>query len=152
MKRRLIALAAVSLMLVACGETDGADPTTTVPDPTTTIPTDDDTTTTTAADGSTTTTADDGTTTTTTPPQTADHTIRITGFSFVGPASIGVGETVEVVNEDAVPHTWTSADNLWSSGTLTGTDTFLHTFEDEGTFSFVCSIHPEMTGSITVGG
>lgn len=139
MIRRIVLVTAFGLLIAACGGTGDPDSTTTTgAGPTTTV--------------ALTTTTAGGETTTTEPSAAADHTIRIFGFAFIGPAEIQVGETVEVVNQDAVPHTWTSTDGLWASGTLSGTSTFRHTFEEEGTFGFHCTIHPEMTGSITVGG
>lgn len=126
---RLLTLVVVcSLAMVACGDESGGDTTTTAGDPTTTL-------------GSPTTGA------------TGDEaSIVISGFAFNGPATISAGTTVTVTNDDAVPHTWTSEDGAFNSGTLAGGETFDFTFENPGEFAYFCSIHAEMTGSITVEG
>jgi len=126
---RLLTLVVVcSLAMVACGDESGGDTTTTAGDPTTTL-------------GSPTTGA------------TGDEaSIVISGFAFNGPATISAGTAVTVTNDDAVPHTWTSEDGAFNSGTLAGGETFDFTFENPGEFAYFCSIHAEMTGSITVEG
>lgn len=76
--------------------------------------------------------------------------ITISGFAFSGADSVRVGDTIVITNQDGVAHTWTEVDRSFDSGTL-GTDgTFEHTFEEAGVFDYFCSIHPEMTGTITV--
>lgn len=77
--------------------------------------------------------------------------IDITGLSFGDPVTIGVGETVEVQNNDTVGHTWTSDDDLFDVSLDTG-DTTTHTFDEAGEYSFVCTIHPGMTGTLSVEG
>lgn len=86
------------------------------------------------------------------PDETAGASINIAGSSFGGPVTVSVGETVEVTNTDAIPHTWTSEGGVFASGTLAQGDTFSFTFEEAGTYPFICSIHPSMTGTITVEG
>ncbi len=78
--------------------------------------------------------------------------ITIEDFDFGDPLSAVVGETVTVTNADGVPHTWTSTEDFFDSGSLGGGDSFSFTFEEAGDYSFFCSIHPSMTGSITVSG
>jgi plastocyanin len=96
------------------------------------------------------TTAAEATTTTAGSSQPA-ATITISGFSFGDPVTVQVGDTVAVVNNDGVPHTWTSEDDLFNlslSGGAQGT----FTFEEPGEYAFFCTIHPSMTGTITVEG
>jgi plastocyanin len=89
----------------------------------------------------------------TTPDGGSSGQIVISGFSFGSPQTVAVGTTVTVTNDDGVGHTWTSVDDLWDSGTLATGDEFSHTFEEAGTFSFICKIHSgQMGGSITVEG
>lgn len=78
--------------------------------------------------------------------------IVISGFAFNGPESVPVGTTVEVRNNDSAPHTWTSADGVFDSGTLAMTESFEFTFDEPGEYPFFCAIHPSMTGTITVTG
>ncbi len=79
-------------------------------------------------------------------------TITISGFSFGAPITIQAGETVTVTNDDSVTHTWTSRDGEFSSGSLNVGESFQFTFETPGVYEFFCSIHPAMTGSLTVEG
>jgi plastocyanin len=95
----------------------------------------------------------DAATTTTTTSEDGDG-VAIKDFAF-GPDElfVSVGETVRWTNdEDGVGHTTTSDDGVWQSGTLNPGDTFEHTFDDAGTFTYFCSIHPSMTATITVEG
>lgn len=78
--------------------------------------------------------------------------IEIRDFSFGEPLTVPVGTTVTVVNRDGVTHTWTNPDGLWDSGNLTQGAEFAFTFEEPGTYRFVCTIHPTMEGEITVTG
>lgn len=80
--------------------------------------------------------------------------VVIKDFSFA-PAELVVaaGTTVTFVNrENGVAHTSTSDDGAWKSGNLNPDDTFSFTFEEPGTFSYFCSIHPGMKAVITVEG
>lgn len=82
----------------------------------------------------------------------APPTITIAGFAFSGPASVSVGDTVEVVNNDGVTHTWTSEEDGVFNLSLAGGASGTFTFEEPGDYQFFCAIHPSMTGSITVEG
>jgi plastocyanin len=135
--RILSSLTATVLLLAACAADPGTTTTTAQDGATTTVP----------APGETTTEA-----TTTVPSGDADHQMVISGFAFSGPDTVRVGDTILVINDDTFPHTWTSEDGGWASGTLSTGQTFFYTFETAGTFDFLCTIHPEMTGTITVEG
>ncbi len=82
----------------------------------------------------------------------ASAEITIADFSFSGDSSVGVGDTVEVTNNDSVGHTWTAVDGEFDSGTLAEGESFEFTFEEAGEFDYFCQIHPQMTGTITVEG
>ena len=80
--------------------------------------------------------------------------VVIQDFAFA-PAElvVAVGTTVTFVNqENGVAHTSTSDDGAWKSGNLNPDDTFSFSFEEPGTFSYFCSIHPGMKAVITVEG
>jgi plastocyanin len=65
--------------------------------------------------------------------------------------TVAVGDTVTWSNDDEVPHDVTA--DSFSSGDPGGMqpgDTFEHTFEEAGTFDYVCTVHPGMEGSVTV--
>ena len=69
------------------------------------------------------------------------------------PLTIKVGDTVEWVNKDPTMHTTTSDSGdpaSWDSGPLATNATFSFTFTKTGTYTYHCSIHPFMTGTITV--
>lgn len=92
---------------------------------------------------------------TTSPPSDdggANAEITIADFAFSGGDSVSVGDTVEVTNNDSVAHTWTAVDEEFDSGNLATGDSFEFTFEEAGEFDYVCQIHPQMTGTITVEG
>ena len=83
-----------------------------------------------------------------------DGEITILDFSF-GPAGmdIAVGDTITWTNNpESVGHTTTSDDGLWESPVIRAGETFQHTFTESGRFTYFCSIHPSMKGSITVEG
>jgi predicted lipoprotein with Yx(FWY)xxD motif/plastocyanin len=107
---------------------------------------------TTAAAAPTTTTTAPPTTTTTTAREAATASIRIENFAYSPPAlQVAGGTVVTATNADSAPHTWTADDGSWDSGTLGQGDGFQHTFDDPGTFSYHCAIHPSMRGTVAVG-
>jgi plastocyanin len=81
-------------------------------------------------------------------------TITISGFAFVPDCfTASASQAIEIVNEDTVPHNFTIPD----------TEIFVpvspeDTFRGEpasgviepGTYDFLCTIHPTMTGEVTV--
>ena len=85
--------------------------------------------------------------------QSADdaNTIVMKSFHFA-PVSLTVkaGDTVTWRNMDEEPHTVVSETALFRSGALDTNDAFTFTFDKPGTYKFVCSIHPQMTGTIVV--
>jgi len=64
--------------------------------------------------------------------------------------TIKAGSTVRWTNKDDIPHTVTSDSNLFSSPTLDTNQAFQFTFEKPGRFLYFCTLHPMMTGVITV--
>jgi len=81
----------------------------------------------------------------------ADHAVAISGFSYSpGSVTVAVGDTVTWTNSDAQAHTATADDGSWNAGTLTNGASGTVTFSTAGTFRYVCSIHPEMSGTVTV--
>lgn len=78
-------------------------------------------------------------------------TVRMQGLAFSPQVdTVALGGTVTWRNDDAVAHNTTSDDNLWSSGTMDTGDTYSHTFSEEGTFPYECTLHAGMTGTIVV--
>jgi plastocyanin len=65
--------------------------------------------------------------------------------------TVSVGDTVTWTNNDTVEHDVT-ADGFSSGepGGMAPGDTFDHTFQEAGTFDYVCTVHPGMEGTVTV--
>ena len=80
----------------------------------------------------------------------ADRTVDIAGFAFApGTVTVTVGDTVTWTNSDQVGHTATSAGNFDTESIAPG-GTSAITFSTAGTFAYVCTIHPTMTGTVVV--
>ena len=77
----------------------------------------------------------------------ADSSVTIAGFAFApATVTIQVGDSVTWTNEDSTPHTATAGDGSFDTGQLANGDSEAVTFDTAGTFAYVCSIHPQMTG------
>ena len=81
----------------------------------------------------------------------ADSPVSIAGFAF-DPATvtIQVGDSVTWTNADSVAHTATAGDGSFDTGSIANGDSETVTFDTAGTFAYICSIHPQMTGSVVV--
>jgi plastocyanin len=77
--------------------------------------------------------------------------VEITKFAFT-PKEITVapGTKITWTNHDETPHTVTSNDKSFASKGLDTDDKFEHTFASEGDFSYICTVHPFMTGVVHV--
>lgn len=82
---------------------------------------------------------------------TGGATVSIQNFAFTPDTlTITAGTTVTWTNNDTVAHTVTSTDGAFDSGTINPGETFTFTFSASGTFTYVCSFHPNMTASVVV--
>src|SRR5215218_8101580 len=86
-----------------------------------------------------------------------EMTVSIQDFFFdPDQLSVAPGTTVTWVNEGEAPHTVTSTDGKeLDSATLQPGDTYSFTFKEDDageTYAYQCTIHPEMTASVTVSG
>jgi plastocyanin len=82
-----------------------------------------------------------------------DMTVSIQDFFFSpDQMTVAPGTTVTWVNDGQQPHTSTADDGTWDSGTLQPGDDYSFTFDQPGTYTYHCSIHPDMTATITVSG
>jgi plastocyanin len=80
----------------------------------------------------------------------ADQAVAISGFTFSPrTVTVGVGDTVTWTNSDAQAHTATSG-SAWDTGAIGGGDSASVTFRSAGTYDYVCSFHPAMTGRVVV--
>ncbi|MEO6317676.1 MAG: cupredoxin domain-containing protein [Acidimicrobiales bacterium] len=87
-------------------------------------------------------------------PGEAVTAIEIVDFTF-GPkeATVAVGDTLTWTNVDSAVHTVTGKENeLLLSDDLAQDATYEVTFEEAGTFEYMCKFHPNMLGTITVEG
>ncbi len=68
------------------------------------------------------------------------------------PADLTVnrGTTVTWTNDDGVDHTVTANDKTFDSSNVSPGQSFSFTFDQSGAFDYHCSIHPGMTGRVTV--
>jgi Plastocyanin len=70
---------------------------------------------------------------------------------FVPPEiTVSVGTTVTWTNDDATIHTVTDKGGSFDSSIIAPTATWENTFETAGEFNYYCSLHPFMTGKVTV--
>jgi plastocyanin len=83
--------------------------------------------------------------------------VKIVDFGYQTPAlTVRVGTSVSWSNTGAAEHSVTSTSinatttGAWDSGKLATGQVFSHTFDAAGTFAYRCTVHPAMTGTITV--
>jgi plastocyanin len=77
--------------------------------------------------------------------------VTIAGFAF-SPAALTIeaGTTVTWTNQDSATHTATADDGSFDTGDIAQGASASVTFDTPGTFTYHCSIHPNMVASITV--
>ena len=77
--------------------------------------------------------------------------ISIDKFSFA-PKEITIEPETRIVwtNHDETPHTVASNDKSFASKGLDTDDKFEHTFDREGDFGYICTVHPFMAGVVHV--
>lgn len=87
---------------------------------------------------------------TATPALADDVAVKIDNFIF-GPKELKVkaGTTVTWTNEDDIPHTVVSPNNFRSKA-LDTDGKYSFTFTTPGTYTYFCSLHPHMTGTVVV--
>jgi LPXTG-motif cell wall-anchored protein len=77
--------------------------------------------------------------------------VTIADFQFT-PAQITVnqGDTVTWTNNGPTAHSATAPDGSFDTGIFPAGQSRTHTFNDAGTFSYICTPHPNMHGTIVV--
>jgi len=63
---------------------------------------------------------------------------------------IGLNNTVIWTNDDSAEHTVTATDGSFGSGYIEPGQTYIHTFTTPGTYTYYCTIHPWMRGTVIV--
>lgn len=78
-----------------------------------------------------------------------ENTVIIENYKFQ-PAEITIksGETITWINKDSVKHTATG--DSFDSGLFGKNESFQQTFEETGTFDYICTPHPYMEGKVIV--
>jgi plastocyanin len=125
-----IALLAVSpFVAVACGDDDdGGGTTTSAAESATTV-----------SEGS----GDSG--------GSGDVTIVIDDVAFQTPdVTVEAGQSVTWDNQDNQPHTATGENSSFATDRINAGESKTVTFDEVGTFPYICSFHPFMKGTVTV--
>jgi plastocyanin len=79
--------------------------------------------------------------------------ISIDNFKYVPDTlTVPAGTKVTWTNHDDMPHTVTSAGKpkALASEALDTDDQFSHVFAEPGTYNYLCTIHPKMSGQVIV--
>jgi len=77
--------------------------------------------------------------------------VEIEDFAYnPDPVTIEEGGKVIWKNRDAAPHTATAEDGSFDTGTIEEDKLKSETFKEPGTYAYVCSIHPQMHGTVEV--
>lgn len=84
-------------------------------------------------------------------PAPTTHTVIIENMRFQ-PETLTVarGDTIVWVNKDPVPHTATSKDGAFDSGTVLAEESWSFTARQQGEFAYSCTFHPTMTATLQV--
>ena len=77
--------------------------------------------------------------------------VTIQNFAF-SPATITVkaGQSITWTNEDSAGHSATADDNSWDTGVLPQGQSKAITFAKAGTYTYHCSVHPNMKATVIV--
>jgi plastocyanin len=79
--------------------------------------------------------------------------IQIIDFGYgPGALSVDVGQTVVWANAGAALHTVTARNGAFDSGLISAGGTYARQFATVATIEYFCTLHPNMSGSIVVGG
>lgn len=82
----------------------------------------------------------------------ATKTVTLKDIAFAPEAvEVEVGDTVKWVWKESISHNVVAADGTFESEFQTQGQ-FSHTFDEAGTYDYVCTIHPGMEGTVTVTG
>jgi plastocyanin len=77
--------------------------------------------------------------------------VEIEDFAYnPDPVTIEEGGKVIWINRDSAPHTATAEDGSFDTGTLEEGKLKSENFKEAGTYAYICSIHPDMQGTVEV--
>lgn len=87
------------------------------------------------------------------PAEANTHVVTIKQYAY-GPGSLSIaqGDTVKWTNQDSVQHdvVVTDGPGHFRSPLLSKGQSWSHTFTTAGSYSYTCSLHPDMRGSVRV--
>jgi plastocyanin len=64
--------------------------------------------------------------------------------------TVAIGTSLMWTNTDTITHTSTGDAGGWNSGVIAPGSTFSVNFPTAGTYTYHCSIHPDMVGTVMV--
>jgi plastocyanin len=78
-------------------------------------------------------------------------TVEIRGYEFAPQTlTVTAGTTVTWINEDETPHTVSEGGRAFRSAALDTGERFSHVFATPGEFTYICTLHPMMVGTVIV--
>lgn len=80
---------------------------------------------------------------------TADATLTVDSLEYQD-VTVPAGGTLEIVNTSGVGHTFTAEDDSFDEDYGSDETITVQVPDDPGDYPFVCEIHPQMTGTLTV--
>ena len=79
--------------------------------------------------------------------------VEMLDFEFSPPSvSVAAGGEVTWVNNGQAPHDATADDDAFATALLEPGDSESVTFDEPGSYSYICTIHPQMTATVEVTG
>ena len=82
-------------------------------------------------------------------PPASDVSIKNMAFSPVS-LTVSAGATVTWTNNDTTAHTVTADNGSFDSGNIAVGAKYSKVFSSAGTFSYHCTLHPEMRGTVVI--
>ncbi len=83
--------------------------------------------------------------------QPPEQKVEIKGYHFVpDKLTVPIGTKITWANKDQVPHTVAEKTKKFRSAAMDTDDTYSFTFTEAGTYSYFCTLHPQMVGEIAV--
>jgi len=77
--------------------------------------------------------------------------VEIVNFAYdPDPVTVEEGGKVIWINRDSDPHTATADDGSFDTGTLEEGKLKSESFKEPGTYPYICTIHPDMKGTVEV--
>jgi len=77
--------------------------------------------------------------------------VHMHDFSFdPETVTIGAGQSVQWINDDAIFHSATASDKSWNSGELDQGRSYTHVFDTPGTYEYYCDDHSYMQATVVV--